>query len=41
MDAEMEALHRNGTWRLVPPRSGLNVIDSRWVQTETQRRWLY
>jgi hypothetical protein len=31
MDAEMEALHRNGTWRLVPPRSGLNVIDSRWV----------
>jgi hypothetical protein len=31
MDAEMAALHRNGTWRLVPPRSGLNVIDSRWV----------
>ncbi|KAK1603166.1 hypothetical protein QYE76_018778 [Lolium multiflorum] len=31
MDAEMEALHRNGTWRLVPPRSGLNVIDSIWV----------
>jgi histone deacetylase 1/2 len=31
MDAEFSALQRNQTWRLVPARSGLNVIDSRWV----------
>jgi histone deacetylase 1/2 len=31
MDEEMAALHRNGTWRLVPPRPGLNIIDSKWV----------
>ena len=31
MDEEIDALHRNGTWRLVPPRPGLNVIDSKWV----------
>jgi hypothetical protein len=31
MDAEFSALQRNSTWRLVPPRRGLNIIDSRWV----------
>ncbi|KAK1693377.1 hypothetical protein QYE76_010074 [Lolium multiflorum] len=31
MDDEMAALHRNGTWRLVPFRPGLNVIDSKWI----------
>jgi hypothetical protein len=31
MDAKFSALQRNQTWRLVPARSGLNVIDSRWV----------
>jgi histone deacetylase 1/2 len=31
MDAEFAALQKNHTWRLVPPRRGLNVIDSRWV----------
>jgi hypothetical protein len=31
MDAEFSALQRNCTWRLVPPRRGLNIIDSRWV----------
>ena len=31
MDEEIDALHRNGTWRLVPPRPGLKVIDSKWV----------
>ena len=41
MDEEIDALHRNGTWRLVPPRPGLNVIDSKWVfLTQAQGRWL-
>jgi hypothetical protein len=31
MDAEMDVMHRKGTWRLVPYRSRLNIIDSKWV----------
>ncbi|KAK1611666.1 hypothetical protein QYE76_035339 [Lolium multiflorum] len=31
VDAEYSALQRNQTWRLVPARRGLNIIDSRWV----------
>jgi histone deacetylase 1/2 len=31
MDAEYSALIKNETWQLVPPRSGINVIDSKWV----------
>ena len=31
MDAELAALHRNKTWRLVPAPPGVNLIDSRWV----------
>jgi histone deacetylase 1/2 len=31
MDTEMAALHRNDTWSLVPPRPGINIIDSKWV----------
>lgn len=31
MDDEIAALYRNGTWRLVPPRPGLNIIDNKWV----------
>ncbi|XP_051230067.1 uncharacterized protein [Lolium perenne] len=31
MDEEYSALQRNQTWRLVPARRGLNIIDSRWV----------
>jgi histone deacetylase 1/2 len=31
MDAELAALHRNDTWRLVPAPPGANLIDSRWV----------
>jgi histone deacetylase 1/2 len=31
MDAELTALHRNKTWRLVPAPPGVNLIDSRWV----------
>jgi histone deacetylase 1/2 len=31
MDLEFQALRRNGTWQLVPPRSGVSVIDSKWI----------
>jgi hypothetical protein len=31
MNDEFAALIRNQTWHLVPPRSGINVIDSKWV----------
>jgi hypothetical protein len=31
MDLEFQALHRNGTWQLVPPRPGINVINSKWI----------
>jgi histone deacetylase 1/2 len=31
MEQEFDALQKNGTWRLVPPVSGVNVIDSKWV----------
>jgi histone deacetylase 1/2 len=31
METEFSALQRNGTWTLVPPVSGVNLIDSRWV----------
>lgn len=28
---EFQALQRNDTWRLVPPVSGANITDSKWV----------
>jgi histone deacetylase 1/2 len=31
MDEEFDALMKNNTWKLVPPRAGKNVIDCRWV----------
>jgi histone deacetylase 1/2 len=31
MEAEYTALQKNETWRLVPPRSGVNIIDCKWV----------
>ncbi|KAJ0733108.1 putative RNA-directed DNA polymerase [Helianthus annuus] len=31
MAAELHALHRNGTWSLVPPVPNSNVIDCKWV----------
>jgi hypothetical protein len=31
MELEFQALLKNETWRLVPPRPGLNLIDSKWV----------
>ena len=31
MNDEFQALLKNKTWHLVPPRVGLNVIDCKWV----------
>jgi hypothetical protein len=31
MDDEYRALMKNKTWRLVPPQSGRNLIDCKWV----------
>ena len=31
MDVEVDTLHKNKTWHLVPPQKGKNVIDCRWV----------
>jgi histone deacetylase 1/2 len=31
MDLEVEALHKNKTWHLVPPQKGKSVIDCKWV----------
>jgi histone deacetylase 1/2 len=31
MDLEYSALMKNKTWHLVPPRKGINIIDSKWV----------
>jgi histone deacetylase 1/2 len=31
METEFAALQQNNTWRLVPPRSGVNIIDCKWV----------
>jgi hypothetical protein len=31
MDSEFEALQRNDTWRLVPPKKGVNIIYCKWV----------
>ena len=31
MEEEIEALAKNQTWHLVPPDSGQNLIDCKWV----------
>jgi hypothetical protein len=31
MDIKFEALLKNGTWHLVSPKKGANVIDCKWV----------
>jgi hypothetical protein len=31
MEAEFYALQTNKTWTLVPPPSGVNIIDCKWV----------
>jgi hypothetical protein len=31
MEIEFDALIKNGTWKLIPPRFGINIIDSKWV----------
>ena len=31
MDVEYNALMKNKTWHLVPPKKGSNIIDCKWV----------
>jgi hypothetical protein len=31
MGVEFNALQRNGTWSLVPPRSNMNILLNKWV----------
>ena len=31
MEQEIQALHKNDTWRLVSSPPGVNIIDSKWV----------
>jgi hypothetical protein len=31
METEFTALQQNKTWQLVPPRSGVNIIDYKWI----------
>ena len=31
MDSEYNALMKNKTWHLVPPKHGDNIIDCKWV----------
>jgi hypothetical protein len=31
METEFSTLQANGTWNLVPPVTGVNLIDSKWV----------
>jgi hypothetical protein len=31
METEFTALQQNKTWRLVPSRSGVNIIDCKWI----------
>jgi histone deacetylase 1/2 len=31
MDLEYNALMKNNTWHLVPPKKGTNIIDCKWV----------
>jgi histone deacetylase 1/2 len=37
MDEEYGALMRNNTWKLVPPRSGVNIVDCRWIYKIKQK----
>jgi hypothetical protein len=31
MDSEIQPLHKNGTWHLVPAPGKVNIVDSKWV----------
>ena len=34
MEAEIDALEKNGTWSLVPRPNGKNIISCKWVLTK-------
>ncbi|KAK1693430.1 hypothetical protein QYE76_010127 [Lolium multiflorum] len=39
---QYQALQNNGTWQLVPPRSGVNIIDSKWIfKVKKHAGWRY
>jgi hypothetical protein len=31
MQEEFDALIQNGTWKLVPPKPGTNLVDCKWI----------
>lgn len=31
MEAEFEALQKNGTWELITPANGIKIIDNKWI----------
>jgi hypothetical protein len=37
MNHELEALAKNKTWHLVPPKQGANIIHYRWVYKVKKR----
>jgi hypothetical protein len=37
MNHELEALAKNKTWHLVPPKQEANIIDYRWVYKVKKR----
>lgn len=37
MNSEIQALHCNKTWHLVPPPQGKNFIDCKWVYKVKQK----
>jgi hypothetical protein len=37
MYEEYDTLMRNKTWKLVPPRAGINVVDCRWIYKIKQK----
>jgi hypothetical protein len=39
MQEEITALHKNGTWHLVPAVKGANVIDCKWVYKIKRRAY--
>ena len=39
MEAEMDALQRNGTWSIVSLPSGKKLVGCKWIFNQTQSRW--
>jgi hypothetical protein len=39
MVVEFDALQKNGTWHLVSPKSGSNIINCKWVYKVNRRTY--